>query len=266
MEGSIRKLIYGCIACFICLSSLVSCKPKAVLLSQTTKVNKSITSDKIIENHYSNKKEFSTLYIKSNARYDDGKQSQNVTAEIKIKKDEIILISIRFLGITMAKALITPNEVKYYEKIGGKYFEGNYSILSNWLGTDLDFQKIQNMLIGQALDNLKSKKYTTTLEDNLYKLENDTQGNTKRAYYFESDKFLIKKEEITQIDKQRTVKISYPNYIEYKEMLLPTGLQVDAFQSNGNTNINIDYNTATFNEQLSFPYSVPDGYERIFIK
>jgi hypothetical protein len=27
------------------------------------------------------------------------------TAEIKIKKDEMILISIRFLGITMAKAL-----------------------------------------------------------------------------------------------------------------------------------------------------------------
>jgi hypothetical protein len=31
---------------------------------------------------------------------------KNVTAEIKIK-DEQILVSIRFLGITMAKALIT---------------------------------------------------------------------------------------------------------------------------------------------------------------
>lgn len=265
MKGSIRKLLHGFMACFICFSSLVSCKPKAVLLSQTTKANKSITSDKIIQNHYSNKKNFSTLYIKSNARYDDGKQSQNVTAEIKIKKDEIILISIRFLGITMAKALITPNEVKYYEKIGGKYFEGNYSILSNWIGTDLDFQKIQNILIGQALDNLKNKKYTTTLDDNLYKLENDTEGDTKTTYFFESDKFLIKKEEITQIDKERTVIISYPNYVEYKEIFLPTGLQVEAFQLNGKTNINIDYNTATFNEELSFPYSVPDGYERIFI-
>jgi hypothetical protein len=31
------------------------------------------------------------------------------------------------------------------------------------------------------------------------------------------------------------------------------------------TEILIDYNSITFNEDLSFPYSVPDGYDRIFI-
>jgi hypothetical protein len=62
---------------------------------------------KIIGNHYNNKSNFSTLYIRANAKYADDKQTQNVTAEIKIKKDEQILVSIRFLGITMAKALIT---------------------------------------------------------------------------------------------------------------------------------------------------------------
>ena len=41
----------------------------------------------------------------------------------------------------MAKALITPTKVSYYEKINNTYFEGDFSLLSNWLGTDLDFQK-----------------------------------------------------------------------------------------------------------------------------
>jgi hypothetical protein len=211
------------------------------------------------------KKDFSTLYIKSSAHYQDGKQSQNVTAEIKIKKDEIILVSIRFLGITMAKALITPNEVKYYEKIGGKYLEGNYSALSQWLGTDLDFQKVQNMIIGQALDNLKEVNYTTTIEDQLYKLEDESETNTKKAYFFQADNFLIKKEEIIQKDKQRMVQISYPSHSEFNKIIFPTGLIIDAVQENKKTNINIDYNTVTFNEDLSFPYSVPEGYERIFI-
>jgi len=31
------------------------------------------------------------------------------------------------------------------------------------------------------------------------------------------------------------------------------------------TTITIDYNNVTFNEELSFPYSVPEGYERISI-
>ena len=32
-----------------------------------------------------------------------------------------------------------------------------------------------------------------------------------------------------------------------------------------NTKIDIEYKTVTFNEDLSFPYSVPEGYERIYI-
>jgi hypothetical protein len=75
-----------------------------------------LKSSKIIANHYNNKSDFSTLYIKADAKYSDDRSSQNVTAEIRIKKDEQILVSIRFLGITMAKASITPTSVSYYEK------------------------------------------------------------------------------------------------------------------------------------------------------
>jgi hypothetical protein len=37
-------------------------------------------------------------------------------------------------------------------------------------------------------------------------------------------------------------------------------------QKKGKTEISIDYNSITLNEDLSFPYSVPNGYDRIFIK
>jgi hypothetical protein len=146
------------------LISIYSCKSKQVLLTET-KPEKDLTADKIIESANLVKNDFSTLYIKSSASYKDENQSQNVSAEIKIKKNEKILISIRLLGITMAKALITPTEVKYYEKINGNYFDGDFKALSQWLGTDLDFQKIQNMLLGQSFDPLKKGNYKVTLEE-----------------------------------------------------------------------------------------------------
>ena len=127
---------------------MISCKSKAVIVAASNEPvapANYLSAKKIIENYYTNKNEFSTLYIKSSARYADDKQTQNVTAEIRIKKDEQILVSIRFLGITMAKALITPTMVSYYEKINGNYFEGDFSSLSQWLGTDLDYNKIQNL-------------------------------------------------------------------------------------------------------------------------
>ena len=245
------------------VGALFSCKSKAILAEG--KAKDALSSEAIISNHYHNKKEFSTLYIKSNAHYEDEKQSQRVTAEIKIKKDEIILISIRFIGITMAKALITPTKVQYYEKINNSFFEGDYSTLSRWLGSDLDFNKVQNMLLGEALDDLNKGKFSANIVDQMFKLEDSTDVNTKKSYFFESEKYLIKKQQISQIAQDRTLQIVYPNYSDINKIAMPTNIIIDAVQNKGTTNITIDYNTITFNEDLSFPYSVPEGYEQIFI-
>ena len=243
---------------------LISCKSKSALATGTA--SKTLTADKIIAGHYNNNKDFKTIYIKSNAHYEDKKQSQKVTAEIKIKKDEMILVSVRFLGITMAKALITPTQVKYYEKLNGEYFEGDYSSLSKWLGTDLDFQKVQNMLIGNAIDDLKKGQYAATIEEKLYKLEGGADSSTRKTYYFESEKYLVKKEQIAQQAKNRALQIIYPAYLPYNEVSLPTGLEIEASNNGQKTTIDVNYTSVTLNEELSFPYSVPDDYERIFIK
>jgi hypothetical protein len=242
----------------------VSCKTKAIVATKS-KVTEKTETEKIIEGHYYNKTAFSSLYIKANVKYKDAKQSQSVTAEIRIKKDEIIMVSIRFLGITMAKALITPDKVRYYEKINGKFFEGNYAALTEFLGTDLDFQKLQNLFIGKAFDDLRNEKYGNTLEDKMYKLESLSDGNTKKAFFF-NEKFQIKKEIISQTQQNRILEVNYPNFKEYPEGVLPNNILIDATQEKGNTTISFDYNNISFNEELNFPYNVPEGYEQIFIK
>ncbi|RZJ34087.1 MAG: DUF4292 domain-containing protein [Flavobacterium sp.] len=242
--------------------ALGSCKSKAVVAEK--RAAGTLSADEIITSHYLTERDFSTLYIKADARYKDDDQTQNVTADIKIKKDEKILISVRFLGITMAKALITPKSVQYYEKINGKYFDGDYTTLSKWLGTDLDFYKVQNLLVGEALDDLKKGKYMASIEDKLYKLDAVEVGNNK-SFYFEAGKFLLKKEEIEQPSTESRLTVEYTAHTQHPQALLPAEIIIRAVRQKGSADINIDYNSVTFNEELSFPYSVPDGYDRIFI-
>jgi hypothetical protein len=244
---------------------MVSCKSKAVVTSATTPVIY-MKAKNIIASHYDNKNNFSTLYIKASVKYSDERQSQNVTAEIRIKKDEQILVSIRFLGITMAKASITPTSVSYYEKIKGTYFEGDFSALSQWLGTDLDFYKIQNMLLGEALDDLKKGKYTESLVDQLYRLDDKENDNTKKTFYINASDFSINRQEITQTAEERMIQVAYTYIKEYKEATLPATVVIHTYQKNGKSEINLEYDTITFNEELSFPYSVPNSYNRIIIK
>jgi hypothetical protein len=245
---------------------MVSCKTKQAATQPQKEPIKEITSKKIIQNHYNNKIDFSTLSINADVSYEDAKQSQNVSADIKIKKDEKILVSIRFLGITMAKALITPKSVSYYEKIKGTYFEGDFNYLSQWLGTELDFNKIQNMLLGEAIYNLKDDKYKESLVEQGYKLEDLSENNLKKTFFLDATNFMISKQEINQVIENRTIEITYSDNKDFPQGTMPTKVFINALQAKGKTEIGLEYNKISFNEELSMPYSVPDGYKKIIIK
>lgn len=247
--------------------AVVSCKSKAIAVQGNTSQTIVEKEDKkVIEKHYNNKLDFSTLYIKASAKYVDEKQSQNVTAEIRIEKDKQILISVRFLGITMAKALITPDAVSYYEKINSTYYEGDFTTLSKWLGTDLDYTKVQNLLVGEAFDDLRKGKYTQTIVDNLFRLDEEKDANLKKTFFLDGEKYLIQKEEISQPSENRTLQIAYSDSKTFDQGILPTSIEINAVQPKGKTSINLNYNNISFNEQLTFPYSVPSGYKKMTIK
>lgn len=245
---------------------MISCKSKAVAVQNNTTEVAPKTDNKVVEKHYDNKLDFKTLYIKAAARYVDEKQSQNVTAEIKIEKDKQILISVRFLGITMAKALITPTSVSYYEKINSTYYDGDFTSLSKWLGTELDYSKVQNLLVGEALDDLRKGKYTQTIVENLIRLEDEKDTKLKKAFFLEPEKYLLQKEQISQATENIMLEIKYADAKVFDQGTLPTSIEINAIQPKGKTDINLNYNNISFNEELSFPYSVPGGYKKVLIK
>jgi hypothetical protein len=246
----------------------VSCKSKQKLLQpqeNSTISASNETVNNLIKNHEAVKTDFKTAYLKASIDYTDTKQSLSLSSDIRIKKDEIILVSVKMLGIVMAKAMITPSKVEYYEKLNGKYFEGDYKTLSNWLGTDLDFQKVQNMMLGKALDSLSKGKYEIVNEDDAPKLLEISQENFSKSYVFDPVSFWLKKQEIIQNNPSRKLIVNYLNYKTFPEAILPGELLIFALQNEQTTNITIQYKNATFNEELTFPYSVPSGYEQIII-
>ena len=250
---------------FALTALLSSCKSKqAVVTEQAAEGDKA--SKEIIVGHYKAPRNFETLLIKADAAYKDRKISQKVSAEIRIKKDESILVIIRFLGITMAKAYITPKEVSYYEKLNGTYFRGDYIVLSRWLGTELDYAKVQNMLTGEALDDLNKGIYKASLEDGLYKLTAKEKGGIIKEFLFEGANYLLKKQHVEQGGQTpRSLDIQYPAHNEFKQAVLPAAIKIEA-QQKDKVSIDIEYSSVKFDESLTFPYDVPEGYDQIFIE
>lgn len=246
----------------IIVIGIFGCKTKQTALSseRLTKINQK----ELIEKQSENKVNFKTLYIKSSARYQDEKQSQNVTADIRIEKDTKILISIRVLGMTMAKAFITPNKVQYYEKIDHTHFDGDFEGLSRWLGTNLDFDKIQNLLIGKSLYDLETLKLNYQLENNQFILSNkDTQ--LSKTFFLETMEALLTKQVYHSAEKQTTLNIFHKDFKNVADFKMPHHLHILATKAAKNIAITLEYNTVTMDENFSFPYQVPNGSTQIFI-
>ncbi|VXB31612.1 conserved hypothetical protein [Flavobacterium sp. 9AF] len=241
-----------------------SCKSKKAI-NDGEIANKDYSTMKIIQSHYINKIDFNTIAIKANAKYKDQSQSHSVSADIRIKKDEIIWINVKMLGFPLAKVLITPNKVSYYEKINNTFFEGDFSMLSNWLGTDLDFFKVQNLLLGYPVDDLTKEKYQSQIEENFYKLVNkDKNDNLTKEFYFEASNFLLEKEKISQPSEKRELEIFYPLYQKHQTSFLPEEINIKARQKE-ETIISLIYKNIAFNEDLNFSFSIPEGYEMVTI-
>jgi hypothetical protein len=226
-----------------------------------------ISTKKIINNHYSNNFNQKTIDAKLNAKYSDKKTSVSITIKLRIEKDKTIWMSATKLGFPLAKVIITPTRVSYYEKLQGTYFDGDFSLLSKFLGTELDFEKVQNILLGQAILNLKKGDYNSKIEDRLYEIypkkENELFGI---LFFMNPDNFKLNRQEIKNEEKKQLLSVSYSGYKKIKGEQFPENIDIRAIDHTNITTINITYNSVEFNEKLTFPFEIPNGYKEIILK
>lgn len=226
-----------------------------------------LSTKKIINNHYQNNFNQKTIDAKLNAKYTDKKTSASVTIKLRIEKDKTIWMSATKLGFPLAKVLITPTRVSYYEKLQGTYFDGDFSLLSNFLGTELDFEKVQNILLGQAILNLKKGSYNSKIEQKLYEIYPTTSNELFGILFFiNPGNFKLNRQEIKNDEKKQLLSVSYTGYKKIKGEQFPENIDIRAIDKNNITTINIEYNSVEFNQKLTFPFEIPNGYKEIILK
>ena len=265
---------------FILSTVLFSCKTHKNFKRETQNSNDSLSSEttltpekpavteiiasptylKVTNDHYNLNNTFNTLQINADISFKSNRLKENVTADIRIEKDKNILISLKKFGITGAKIFITPTRVSYYEIVNGSHYDGDFDFISKFLGTELNFNQIQNLLLGTAVYDLAEEPLTTKVEDGVYKLYKET--NELNIVFVLDGLARMKQEVINQKGSQEKLIIDYLAYQTKDEILLPSNLLIRAIQ-NGETNINVNYKKVEVNQEISFPYKIPNGSKAI---
>ncbi len=204
---------------------------------------------------------FKTLQSKLKITFNQNGKEQSHTVNFRIKKDEILWMSATF---SVIRAMITPEKVSFYNKLDNTYFDGDYAYLSNLLGTELDFQKVQNLLLGESLYHLKDDSYKMSIEEKLYVLEPKRQRELFELFLlFDPSLFKIKSQQLSQNQELRHLQIDYKSYQEVDKQLLPEHISVIAVEANEQTTIDLEFKGVSLNEDLRFPFKIPSGFKEI---
>lgn len=226
-------------------------------------VDPNLSTRNIINNHYSNQPRFRTLSGRIKIDYSNGDETQGVNVSLRMEKDKVIWIS-GPLGVV--KAHITPEKVSFYNKLQNEYFDGDFSYLSHLLGTDLDFEKVQNLLLGNAVLDLRKEKFTSEIDGGNYQLKpKKARELFKILFQLEPKNFKIAFQQISQPEKARQLHAKY-TYQNILGNALPEEIQIVAEDEEDLTTIDLSFRNLELNKPMSFPYKIPKGYDKITLK
>lgn len=222
-----------------------------------------MSAKKVTKNHLKNYFDKNTVDAKLRVKFKNNKESQSFSVRMKIKKDEVIWLKGSKI-ISLFKAKITPTSVKYYSPYAKNYFEGDYSLIKDFLGTNITFEELQNIFLGQAKIENKGKNHNVEIVNNAYVISPEEQSNLfDRFFHINPSHYKLDKHLLVNDLKNQRLDISYPKYLEKEGEVFPENILLKVTENNKFTNLDITVKSVAFNTDLSMPFRIPSGYKKL---
>ena len=241
-----------------------SCKAKKYMIDSNA-IAEEMSARKIAKKHVSTSFNKDNLNAKYKVNFNNGKTKQSISVHLKIVKDEVIwLKGTKF--ISLFKAKITPDKVLFYTALGKKYFEGDFSMLENLLGVEINFNQLQKLFLGHAILDVKKEKHHVEILNNSYVLSPQVQANLFDAFFgINPSHFRLDFQAIVNDLKGKRLDIKYPSYKLLEDEIFPQEINVKAKNGKKLTTIDFTLKTIEFNTDVNTSFSFPKGYKRIIL-
>ena len=224
--------------------------------------------------------QFETISAKANVSIvDTAAKKKSFKIHLRIRKDSAIWISITpMLGIEMARVLITKDTVKFLNRAKKECFIGDFSYLNRIFGTDLDYQMIEALLIGNSLnfdedervnsrvDRKKGLYYLSTIKKRKVKKEIKKEKlkikGEGQTLWLDPITFKVKELLLTSSDTHRSLMGAYSGYKVVDSQLVPFKINF-LLKSTASNKLGVKYSKFSSGKKLSYPFKISSKYVQI---
>lgn len=252
-----------------------SCKTKKEITLKRPTGNKNPYH--LIKELKKNEVDFKWLSLKASVEsiIDDKKKS--FKASIRIRKDSIIWISVSPLfGIELARVLISKDSIKLINRLSTNYFSGNFNYINEMFHTDINFEMLQALLMGNSIGLEDVEKPKSSAGKGYYLLSSFRKRKLKKAiektgktdelvysHWLEPENYKITRLSIYNFKTNRSLSATFDEYKEVGKQLFPYKIRLD-INTDQQIQFSIDYSKVSFDKPLKLPFRIPEKYEQIY--
>lgn len=226
-----------------------------------------------------NEFKFKALTIKYSASFTQEKKTTDFNGQLRMIKDSAIWISISpALGIEAIRLLITPDSVKYMNRLDKIFFLGDYAILHRFLDATVDFDILQSLIIGNDFQFYDDASFRASIDNLEYKLA--TTGRRKIAkeagasvntplilvqnIWLNPENFKITRADLKEYLKDNNKLLAaYSDFQPVDDGGLLPGKLFFSIVSSGQIDLSVTFNKVTMETEVAFPFNIPGKYDQI---
>lgn len=265
-----RRLTKTILVLLFIAGALVACKPRRDI---TPAVEPLLGAPELaIRTMHANHANFNSYSTRFSGTALWNNTSYTVSGSIRIQKNQAIFISVTpFLGIEVARLLVTPDTVKFVNRLESSYFIGDMRFLNDMLGTDLDFYMLQAILTGNDFEHFTTDNFSIANDRDMMVISTTTRRRLnslneppiEHSLWIDPQTYRIRQSIAVDPAEKRMIRADYRNFETLEGQLFPNDVVLQFSDPESTAELSYRASRSSLASPLDFTFNIPSRYKPI---
>lgn len=202
---------------------------------------------------------FSTFQGKAKADLSIGNNRNEVTMNIRIRKDEAIWVSVTALaGLEVARALITPDSLKIINRMENVYIRKPFNYVHEFTNDNIGFGTLQAILMGNAIPGFITDSVSVEFLGEDARLKAEIGSMTGKILVNKDNKVMVT--DLADDPAGRALMVKYTDFKAVQQQLFPHTINMSSKANNKNISLNLEFSKVDLDLPADLPFRVPDRF------
>lgn len=246
---------------FFCWLLIPACKTPA---GGITKATKAKSNRFLLKQLKQQQQDFEWFRGKAKITFETSEEKRNVSSTIYVRKDSLIWLNIKKVGVEAFRIQITPDSIYIINRLDKNYAIKPLSFIEKKFNLTANFKSLQALFLGNPIFLTNPKELVAGIKEDQYHLAGKRDQLTNE-YFMAAGSYLLAKMSFVDLATERTVEIEQGDYQdgeEYQNFSYFRSININSTHDDY-ARIDLKFKKITINTPKTIRFEIPSHYTKI---